>query len=327
MQKDKYKSLLENLNIPLTPTFHFYQNGKKVAEITCKSWESDAYEICLLMKAFWTLLEDFLFCTMRRYGFLDHLYELCSSSSPSPPNSLKPSSSSPLSFKPISHSSNLHFWQSQERWLPSSFSGGPMKISLHEFVIQNPLHQYHINLLPHLSEIFCSKTHQNPPIRNFMDILPHVYKIFYSKLLEKMKDAESLVFSFDLDIDSFDLILQNGTMYIELKKKEGALCKKFNFDQMHFFNCQIFTNGVPKELESEAKDSNDQWDWMYTMELDDYFKKKGFKYYPKENWMSKIDVRFYTKDMKKYGNIPMEFLRCSTNIIKHAHINSYMTII
>ncbi|RXH84336.1 hypothetical protein DVH24_027235 [Malus domestica] len=46
--KDKYKSILENLNITLTPTFHFYQNGKKVAEITCKSWESDAYEICLL---------------------------------------------------------------------------------------------------------------------------------------------------------------------------------------------------------------------------------------------------------------------------------------
>ncbi|KAM2049772.1 hypothetical protein PS1_008150 [Malus domestica] len=128
-----------------------------------------------------------------------------------------------------------------------------------------------------------------------------------------MKDAESLVFSFDLDIDSFDIILQNGTMYIELKKKEGALCKKFNFNQMHFFNCQIFTNGVPKELESmtkvliqtqdigvallyhatlpsmlrnqvrmwvyskvgEAKDSKDQWDRMYTMELDDYFKKKG----------------------------------------------------
>ncbi|TQD95034.1 hypothetical protein C1H46_019379 [Malus baccata] len=29
------------------PTFHFYQNGKKVAEITRKSWESEAYEISL----------------------------------------------------------------------------------------------------------------------------------------------------------------------------------------------------------------------------------------------------------------------------------------
>ncbi|KAM1953494.1 hypothetical protein ACFX15_007828 [Malus domestica] len=46
-EEDKYKSILENLNIPRTPTFHFYQNGKKVAEITRKSWESDAYEICL----------------------------------------------------------------------------------------------------------------------------------------------------------------------------------------------------------------------------------------------------------------------------------------
>ncbi|KAM0998429.1 hypothetical protein ACFX2I_008169 [Malus domestica] len=46
-EEDKYKSILENLNIPRTPTFHFYQNGKKVVEITRKSWESDAYEICL----------------------------------------------------------------------------------------------------------------------------------------------------------------------------------------------------------------------------------------------------------------------------------------
>ncbi|KAM1101827.1 hypothetical protein TB1_007595 [Malus domestica] len=151
------------------------------------------------MKASWTLLEDFLFCAMWRYGFLYHLYELCSSSPPPPPNSLKHSSSSPLSFKPISHSSNLNFWQSQERWLSSSFSGGPMKISLREFVIQNPPHQYHINLLPHLSEIFCSKTHKNPLVRNFMDILPQVYKIFYRKLLEKMKDVESHGFSFGED--------------------------------------------------------------------------------------------------------------------------------
>ncbi|CAN6690495.1 unnamed protein product [Malus baccata var. baccata] len=54
------------------------------------------------------------------------------------------------------------------------------------------------------------------------------------------------------------------------------------------------------------------------MELDDYFRKKRFKYYPQENWMSKIDVQFYIEDMKKYGNILMEFLRCSANIVKHA---------
>ncbi|KAM1169603.1 hypothetical protein ACFX13_032063 [Malus domestica] len=46
-EEDNYKSILENLNIPRTPTFHFYQNGKKVAEITRKSWESEAYEISL----------------------------------------------------------------------------------------------------------------------------------------------------------------------------------------------------------------------------------------------------------------------------------------
>ncbi|KAM1001692.1 hypothetical protein FF1_008173 [Malus domestica] len=47
--------------------------------------------------------------------------------------------------------------------------------------------------------------------------------------------------------------LQNGTMYIELKKGKEHYGKKFNFDQMHFFNCQIFTNSVPKELESMTK--------------------------------------------------------------------------
>ncbi|KAB2609585.1 thioredoxin O1 [Pyrus ussuriensis x Pyrus communis] len=46
-EEDNYKSILENLNIPRTPTFHFYQNGKKVAEITRKNWESEAYEISL----------------------------------------------------------------------------------------------------------------------------------------------------------------------------------------------------------------------------------------------------------------------------------------
>ncbi|KAM1001691.1 hypothetical protein FF1_008172 [Malus domestica] len=69
------------------------------------------------------------------------------------------------------------------------------------------------------------------------------------------------------------------------------------------------------------------------MELDDYFRKKRFKYYPQENWMSKIDVQFYIEDMKKYGNIPMEFLRCSANIVKHAlhqlfrdTVGEYLTI-
>ncbi|KAM2189614.1 hypothetical protein ACFX1R_033032 [Malus domestica] len=148
-----------------------------------------------------------------------------------------------------------------------------------------------------------------------------------------MEDAESHGFSFDLDIDSFDIILLNGTMYIELKTGKEHYDKKFEFNQMHALNSQIFTNGVPKELESmtkvliqtkdigvallhhatlpsvlrnqvrmwvyskvgEAKDSNDQWDRMYTMGLDDYFRNKGFYYYPQDNWMSKIDMRFYQR--------------------------------
>ena len=59
-----------------------------------------------------------------------------------------------------------------------------------------------------------------------------------------MKDAESHRFSFDLDIDSFDIILQNGTMYIKLKTRKEHYDKKFEFNQMHALNSQIFTDGI-----------------------------------------------------------------------------------
>ncbi|KAM1257325.1 hypothetical protein ACFX13_032061 [Malus domestica] len=234
---------------------------------------------------------------------------------------------------------------------------GPTKISLREFVNQNTPDRHLKDIFPHVYKIFLSETHQNPPLHNLMDILPPAYKLFYRKLFEKMKDAESRGFSFDLDIDSFDIICHNGTFDIELKKGKVHCGKMFDFTQMYLFNSQIFTSGVPKELESvtyvlvrtkdigvallhhatlpsvlrnivrmwlysklgEAKDSNDKSNKMYTRELDTYFYNKGFCYpgYPQQKWMSKIDVRFYPKNMSDYDNVPMDFLGCSANIIKH----------
>ncbi|KAM2189615.1 hypothetical protein ACFX1R_033033 [Malus domestica] len=234
---------------------------------------------------------------------------------------------------------------------------GPTKISLREFVNQNTPDRHLKDIFPHVYKIFLSETHQNPPLHNLMDILPPAYKLFYRKLFEKMKDAESRGFSFDLDIDSFDIICHNGTFDIELKKGKVHCGKMFDFTQMYLLNSQIFTSGVPKELESvtyvlvrtkdigvallhhatlpsvlrnivrmwlysklgEAKDSNDKSNKMYTRELDTYFYNTGFCYpsYPQQKWMSKIDVRFYPKNMSDYDNVPMDFLGCSANIIKH----------
>ncbi|KAM1534373.1 hypothetical protein PS1_008155 [Malus domestica] len=232
---------------------------------------------------------------------------------------------------------------------------GPTKISLPEFIKQNPPHRYLNDIFPHVHKIFLSETHQNPPLHNLMDILPLVYKLFYRKLFEKIKDAESCGFSFDLDIDAFDIICHNETFDIELKKGKEHCGKKFDFEQMHIMNRQIFTNGVPKELVSvtkvltrtkdigiallhhatlpsvlrnlvrmwvysklgEAKDSNDKSNRMYTRDLDKYFKDNGICYYRNQKWMSKIDVRFYPKNMSDYDNVPMYFLACSANILKH----------